>query len=150
MAKLKPGTKRSIFIDSNILIAWFNREDIDHQKAKKLIQDLPSDVPRLTSNLVIYEVLTVLSMRAGRKKALKFGKWIFSLVFYGAIGEFLIDEAIERKTWELFRSVKQKDLSFADCASVIIAQEYGVNYILTFDQHFKIFEKEFNLKIWKP
>jgi len=162
MAKLKPGTKRPFFtkspffVDSNIWIAWFNKKDIDHEKAKKMIQSFPPDIPLLTSNLVIYEVLTVLSMRAGHKKALKFGKWFFPLVFYGAIGEVLIDEAIEHQTWALFRNIKRKDISFADCASVIVAKEYGANYILTFDQHFRLFEKDFDLlfekdfdlKIW--
>ncbi len=155
MAKLKPGTKRPFFtkspffVDSNIWIANFNKADTNHLKAKGLIQKLPHDAPLLTSNLIVYEVLTVLSMRVNHQKALKFGKWFFSLVFYGAIGEVLIDEAIERKTWELFRSIKRKDISFADCASVIVAKEYGVDYILTFDQHFRVFEKDLNLKIWK-
>lgn len=140
---------RPIFVDSNIWIAWFNKKDIDHEKAKKMIQTFPPDTPQLTSNLVIYEILTVLSMRAGRNKALKFGKWFFSQVSYGAISEVFINEAIEHQTWALFRKIKQKDISFADCASAIIAKEYGAKHILTFDQHFRVFEKDLDLKIWE-
>jgi len=148
MANLKPGAKRPFFIDSNIWIAWFYKNDINHQVAKKLIQNLPTDVPLLTNNLVIYEVLTVLSMRAGKVKAIKFGKWIFPLISQGFIGEVFIDDALEHKTLTLFRQVRQKDLSFTDCASVITAYDYGAHYILTFDQHFKVFEKDFGLDIW--
>lgn len=147
MVKLKHSSKGPIFIDSNILIAWFNKEDIDHSKAKKLIQNLPPDVPRLTSNLVIYEVLTVLSLRASRKKALKFGEWFFPLVSYGAIGEVFINEPFEYQTWALFEKIKQKNISFADCASVIIAKEFGAREILTFDRHFKVFREYFDFQI---
>lgn len=87
-------------------------------------------------------------MRASHEKALKFGKWFFPLVSYGSVGQIFIDEAVEHKTWSLFRSIKQKNISFTDCASVIVAKEYGAKYILTFDQHFRVFEKNFELKIW--
>lgn len=140
---------RPIFVDSNVWVAHFHKGDTNHEKAKKLIKNLPKDTPLLTSNLVIYEVLTVLSMRAGKEKASKFGKWFFPLASGKIIGEFFIDEALEHQTWSLFRSIKQKDISFADCASAVIAKEYDLRYILTFDQHFKIFEKEFGLEIFK-
>lgn len=148
MAKLKSGSKRPFFVDSNIWIARFNKADIDHLKAKKLIQNLPPDASILTSNLVIYEVLTVLSMRAGKNKAIEFAKWLFPLISQSLIGEVFIDEALEHKTLTLFSKLKQKDISIADCASVIAAKDYGANYILTFDQHFKVFEKDFGLDIW--
>ena len=140
---------RPIFIDSNVWVARFHKGDTNHKKAKELIENLPKDTPLLTSNLVIYEVLTVLSMRAGKEQASKFGKWFFSLASSKIISELFIDEALEYQAWSLFRNIKQKDVSFADCASVVIAKEYDLRNILTFDRHFKIFEKEFRLEILK-
>ena len=136
-----------IFVDSNVWIAWFNKQDFDHDKAKKLIQNLPPASLLLTSNLVIYEVLTVLSIRADRKKALKFGEWFFPLVSSRAINEVFIDEPLEYQTWAYFEKIKQKNISFADCASVVVAKEFGAREILTFDRHFKIFQKDFNFQI---
>ena len=140
---------KPIFVDSNVWVACFHKNDTNHEKAKKLIENLPKDTPLLTSNLVIYEVLTVLSMRAGKERANKFGEWFFPLASGKIIGELFVDEALEYQAWTLFKNIKQKDISFADCASAVIAKEYDLRYILTFDRHFKIFEKEFGLEILK-
>ena len=148
MAKLSSRSMQSVFCDSNIWIAWFNKNDHFHQKAKEIISNLPEDVSILTSNLIIYEVLTVLSMRAGKNKSLKFGKWLFPLISKGFIGVEYIDEAIENKAWSIFRALKNKDISFADCASVIIAKDFNA-VVLTFDNHFKILERQFGIKLLK-
>ena len=147
MAKFQPMSTQSVFCDSNIWIAWFNKNDHSHQKAKEIINNLPEDVSILTSNLIIYEVLTVLSMRAGKNKSLKFGQWLFPLISKGFISVEYIDEAIEDKTWSIFQTLKNKDISFADCATVAIAKDFNA-VILTFDNHFKILKRQFGVKLF--
>ena len=71
MAKLIPGSQKPLFCDADIWVAWFNKNDQNHQKAKEIVNNLPPDIPLLTSNLVIYEVLTVLSIRANKNISLK-------------------------------------------------------------------------------
>lgn len=154
MVNLQNPTRRfprPIFTDSSAWIAWFKKDDSNHQRAQQIIESqIPADIPLLTSNLVLYEVLTVLSMRAGKNRSLEFGKWFFEKALPSETIQYVfVNEAQENKAWNLFCSIKNKDISFTDCASAIISKEWDVREILTFDQDFLEFKRIFGIEIFR-
>ncbi len=140
---------RPIFVDSSAWIALFKPNDVHHERVRKIfLGQITEDTPLITSNVVLYEVLTVLSMRAGKDIALAFGDWFYNkAILRELVQNIFVDEAIENKTWMLFRKVKDKNVSFVDCTSVIIASLNDVQEMVTFDQHFKSFEREYGVKV---
>lgn len=139
--------ERPIFVDASAWIARFKPNDTHHERAQQIFQEeMTGNIPIITSNLVIYEVLTVLSMRAGKEYATEFGDWFFDqAVARKAVQYNLVNEVIEKKTWDLFRSHRKKNVSFTDYSSVVISQDWDVQQIFTFDQDFK----SFGLKLLK-
>ena len=70
--------ENNIFIDANVFIALLNRQDGLHERASVLWSELENKRHNLvTSNFVISEVITVLSMRAGKQVALQFADAVY-------------------------------------------------------------------------
>lgn len=145
------GHPRPIFVDASAWVARFKRDDRDHQRAVDIFRgQIPDDIPLITSNVVLYEVLTVLSMKAGKEHALQFGHWFYEkAVKRGMITQVFVDEAVEQKAWQLFQSVANKNVSFVDCTSVVLAADWDASEIVTFDKHFSQLIKSLDVKILK-
>lgn len=140
---------RPIFIDSSAWIALFKTNDVHHERALYIFRhQITEDIPLITSNTVLYEVLTVLSMRAGKNISVAFGNWFYNkAVLRELVKNIFVDEAIESKAWALFRGIKNKNVSFVDCTSVIISSINDAQDMVTFDKHFNLFEKEYGVKV---
>lgn len=134
-----------VFLDTNILVALYNREDTLHQKAVNIFQELAKRKAKLVvSNYVLLEIFTILSQKAGKKKAIEFGKMIKDQK------PFLIkriNEDLEEKTWNVFEKVKDKNLSYVDCSiiTVILGGDYQ---LVTFDQKILKLQKQFGFRTY--
>lgn len=68
-----------VFLDTNVLVALYNKKDLLHQEALKIFKTLSAQKARLVvSNYVLLEIYTILSQRAGKKKAIEFGTMVRS------------------------------------------------------------------------
>ncbi len=140
--------RNAYFIDASVWIARFRQDDFHHQRARAIFNnEIPRGTRLVTSNLVIYEVLTVLAMRAGKKQAQIFGEWFFGKRELGEVTCTYVDELLEPIVWQLFHRTEKKDISFTDCASVVIAEAQAARTIVTFDKDFQKFKGEFRLQI---
>lgn len=135
-----------VFLDTNVLVALYNRKDLLHKKSLNLFRNFSAKKARLViSNFVLLEIFTILSQRAGKKKAIEFGKIVRNKK------PFLIKRIIpqlEEKTWQVFVKVKDKNLSFVDCSLIaLVLQE---NYPLaTFDKKIIKLQKQFGFRLFQ-
>jgi len=121
-----------IFIDTNFYVSLENEADSNHAKAKEIITSLIRANPQFfTTNLILYEAVTVISLRVGREAAV-----YFKDNFDPATRVLWLDKTIETKAWDLFKKVKDKDVSFVDCYSFALLKELGIKEVLTFDKDF--------------
>lgn len=123
-----------IFVDTSALISVWDHDNINHKQAfNKSIELKKTNQQLLTSNIIISEVLTVLSMRVNKKKALEFGKEIEKS---NLIINF-VNQDLHQKAWEIFLKIKGKNVSFFDCTSFAIMEDLGIKKAFSFDKDFK-------------
>src|SRR3989344_4264646 len=100
-----------VFVDSNIFIGVLNKRDALHEKALGVWETLKKEQCCLVvSNGIISEVITVLSQRAGKQKALDFA---YSVYFDDKheIEIVRLDEMIELKALEYIETISSKNIS---------------------------------------
>lgn len=123
-----------IFIDTSAIFALYNVSDPHHTKALSVANIIKEGNNRqITTNLVISEALTIISMRLSKQAAIQFGTTISSSS-YECI---FITENLRNKAWEIFQKVKNKDVSFADCTSFAVMEHLGIKQAFSFDVDFK-------------
>jgi predicted nucleic acid-binding protein len=90
------------------------------------------------------EIFTILSQKAGKKKAIEFGRMIKEQ------NPFLIkriNEDLEEKTWKVFEKIKEKDLSYVDCSIIAVIIDGGYQ-LATFDKKILKLQEQFGFKIF--
>lgn len=128
-----------IFIDSSAYIAYYNKRDENHEKAKNFLDKIKSKeispIIFYTSDYIFDEVLTTIITLTGRKDlAIKVGNAILSSKITKIIK---VDSKIFNEAWELFKKYKDKTWSFTDCTSFIIMKINNIKRAFTFDEHYK-------------
>ncbi|MBI2326809.1 PIN domain-containing protein [Candidatus Curtissbacteria bacterium] len=122
-----------VFVDSNVFIAIWDLDNIHHQIAYEKSRNLANEgEPVVISNIVIYEVATIMAMRLSKQKSLAFldsiRKSEFKIIF--------IDQQIDRLAHDIFEKIKDKNVSFFDCTSFAIIQKFDIGKIFSFDKDF--------------
>lgn len=122
-----------IFIDSSYYLSILRKNDSNHEKAIDWWRSIPDDARKMTSQAILGEVLTVGSQRYDRRLTIAFVEEIQSsnttIVFETA--------SLVARTWEIFKEITKKDISWVDCYSWAIIQEYKIEAVLTFDRDFQ-------------
>ncbi|MBP9817528.1 PIN domain-containing protein [Candidatus Shapirobacteria bacterium] len=121
----------NIFIDSSFLIAMFDRNDINHQKAIDISKKYP-DNTLFFDDLVKYESVNVLL-----KKSIPHAKKLNALLYSGLYQRISITDS----TWQIAFSkiitkFSKSGPNVFDYIHFACMQEYGLKDVLTFDHHF--------------
>jgi predicted nucleic acid-binding protein len=126
--------RKSILVDADAFVALAYEKDSNHQRAKKIkaeIDDLNLGV--WTINLVLHEVITVLSHRINQNAAKKFyfnfAKNNPQIIF--------VNEDLEEKSYQIFLKETKKGTSFTDCANIAVMRALGLDSIFAFDKVYK-------------
>ncbi|MBL7169723.1 MAG: type II toxin-antitoxin system VapC family toxin [Candidatus Aenigmarchaeota archaeon] len=123
----------AIFMDTNILISYYNEDDENHEKAEKLIEDIFKKRKYgeiVTSDYVFNECMNVCIRRTKSKnKTIELGQMMFN-----SMTIFNVSIPIFKMSWELFKEIK---MNFTDCTNIILVIWYGIENIATFDKQFK-------------
>ncbi len=126
----------TIFVDTWGFKALMDSDDEHHEQVVKLFDVLWKNRTRLiTSDYILDETITLLSVRAGIKPAKEFSeiivngtsvdkRWVEKKFFY---------DALEMK----FRYSDKPKISFTDFTSMSIMLSANVKYIITNDRHFE-------------
>lgn len=120
-----------LVIDSDAIIGNLIPGDSNHEKAHRIFEGINDDVMQIyVTNLVIYEVATVLSRKHSQNLAVNFLNEVLSsnyeIVF--------VDEHISQKTVSRFKSYSKKNISFVDSANLVVAEELHIPKIFSFDR----------------
>jgi predicted nucleic acid-binding protein len=120
-----------VFIDASAYIALLKPSDPHHRQANRLIKKFKKNRP-LTTYSILGEVLTVGSMRVDKINTIKFVEDIQQ-------GPALLireNEELWNLTFNLFKKIPSKNISWVDCFSRVIINQYRPQEIFTFDKHF--------------
>ena len=124
-----------IFIDSNIFISYYNKDDENHRSSVKIMKDVEEgkygDV--FISDYIFSEIMTVALIRLkDKKEVIRFG----TAILRSKIRILKINQKIFNKAWQLFQGYDLK-MSFADFTNLAILQIFNIKNIATFDKDFK-------------
>ena len=132
----------SVFIDSNVFIAFANKRDRDHTRSIELVDKVRKaefGTP-YTSDYVFDEAVTTALIRTGRTDiAIKMGKLIL-----GSKEEAIpslarlmrVDERIFSEAWATFKTGRFEDLSFTDHTILAQLKELKIDALISFDTDF--------------
>ena len=124
----------ALFIDSSALVALNDDHDSSHIEAIKILREIsPLSVSRYISTNVILETITIVSQRLGKREAVKLLGELRS-------GNYTVvhpDEGLIREAEDIFQSVISKNVSYSDCVSFSVMRRYGIQWVFSFDLHFK-------------
>ncbi len=137
----------TIFLDTGFYLGLIHKQDTNFDRARKWLSSIRSGQygQTYTSNLVMAETATLV---AARTNAHPLAIQKIRDLFTGPlqIAPILrIGEPEEMKAWEMFTKLADTGglktargvISFVDCTSVITCQKHGIDYIATFDGHYK-------------
>ena len=133
------ASNKSIFIDTSFFCAFYNDKDSQFKKSLSHI-DILNTHNIYTSNFILLESYTVISQRVSKQIAVEFGETIKNV---SKIKIIEIDNSLELDTWEIFKIVQNKNMSYVDCSTIAVMKENSIKQILTFDKHFQKLQKEF-------
>ena len=130
-----------IFLDSGFIFAYVNSDDPHHADALPLmIRILKGEFGKIfISNFIITEVLTLSRVRT---KSCECAKSIDALlkrkkenkdIFF----KLYIDQTILKETTDKFHKYCTSGFSHTDCSILVLIQMYSIDYLATFDSHFK-------------
>lgn len=123
-----------VLLDSDSIFALNNPRDSNHKKSIGIYQLLKKQVVTFyITNLVLYEIATLLSYRSSQQHAIK----IIQKLFSGDFNQIFINEELSQKTWQLFFSQKKNRISFTDCANIITIAELKIEKIFSFDKFYQ-------------
>lgn len=120
------------FIDTAFVIAVVNRKDQYHQEAVKLAERYDGQ-PLVTTEAVLLEVGNALA-RNYKTEAVKVIEDFFSSAEVRVIRQ---DAGLFERSFELYKSYKDKSWGLIDCISFTVMREEHVTNALTSDEDFK-------------
>ena len=130
------STGRKIFVDTSILIAFIDRGDPNHLKARKAIEDMASLGCRLyTSSQVVTDSHAILSRDVGTTVASEF----LQTMLQSGI-EILFPQKADLITANRILQVKREEqISLSEAVNATLMQRKGIVQILTFSPWNKLF-----------
>ena len=126
----------AVFIDTGVFVALHNADDELHARSKELMRSaLKGELGRMyTSDCVIDEAITTALIRTKKHLlAIDLGKYIIESP---RITKLWITQDSFHAAWEKFRTLKDKPMSFTDCASVALMETNNIKQIMSFDSGF--------------
>ena len=121
------------FVDTSAFYAILDRDDANHQKAKRLWSGLLQDESILvTSNYVLVETFALLQSRLGLVAVRAFQEDVLPLINVEFVTPY-----IHRSGIAALLLASKRNLSLVDCVSFEIMRTLGIRNAFAFDAHFK-------------
>lgn len=128
-----------IFVDASAYLSVLNKKDSNHERALKISEELfLGSGEFVTSNIVIYEVYTVLSLRVDKKLALDFKE----IIDRDQTEVVYLDKKLDSLAWDIFQKQTSKNVSFFDCSSFAVMRDLGIKAVFSFDSDFKSYAQK--------
>jgi predicted nucleic acid-binding protein len=121
-----------IFVDTSAWFAYANRRDPEHRSVREVLRR--KGVRLVTSNFVFDETVTLCRGRLGHAAAAKVGAVLRESPMVDLIRLSAEDEG---RAWELFLARPDKQYSFTDCTSFVLARRMKLEICLALDEDFE-------------
>lgn len=130
-----------IFIDTNFIVAIFREIEENHELAVKTCETLLNNYECCISNSILTEVVTIIMMRT-KNLNLTRNAYYFMIDNFTILNESDIDKYNDKvfKVFEKYNT-NRFNLGFVDCSIVVISGYYDMDYVVSFDKNFKLFEE---------
>lgn len=123
-----------VFVDSSAFISSLVSNEDNFNRAKAISENLATKGAQLiTTNMIIAEVLTVLSMKHGKELALIFGEKIRD----SGLEVAHVNQELFESAWQIFKREKSKNLGFVDCVSFAFIKNFRIPTAFSFDKQFR-------------
>ncbi len=123
-----------IFVDTGALYAFAVASDERHGEARAWLRK--NQVPLITTDYVVDELLTLL--RARRRSEL--AVWLGTLLFTETLANLhYVTEDDVLAAWQVYRTYADKEWSFTDCVSKVVVEKHYITRAFAFDHHFHQF-----------
>ncbi|MBI4177498.1 MAG: type II toxin-antitoxin system VapC family toxin [Candidatus Aenigmarchaeota archaeon] len=124
-----------ILLDTSFVVAYYNTEDNNHNKAavimKGLIAGEYGDI--FITDYIFDEIATIAFVRLKNlNKTIEIGEAVNNLAKIDYIGKDIFED-----TWNLFKGQKATRFSFTDCSTLSMMKKRGIKNIATFDEDFE-------------
>lgn len=120
------------FIDTSAFYAVLDRDDDNHQKARRLWNEVFSDDNTIvTSNYVLVESFTLIQHRLGLEAVRAFQEDVLPLISIE-----WVTETTHRSGVSALLAASRRKLSLVDCVSFELMRTLGIKTAFAFDPHF--------------
>ena len=127
--------KAEVFLDTSYAIALSSPNDLFHNRAVELAEQVRAPGVRLvTTRAIILEIGNALSKQRYRQAAVKL---LDALEADSTVEILPMSEQLYDRAWRLYRERPDKEWSLTDCVSFVVMQERGLGEALTTDEHFQ-------------
>ena len=123
-----------IFLDSSVIIAYKNADDINHKNAQYIFHHISKGKygKAVISEFILSEVTTVLALKINLDAAVEVG----NVLLDAREIEIVKASDVFERAWEIFRDQGNTNFSFVD-TSILACMELGnIKRIATFDKDF--------------
>ncbi len=121
-----------VYVDTSAWIAWANKLDPKHKRVKEAIRQWRSRL--VTSNLIVYETITVMRYHFSHQTALRVGEQLLNDPSLQLIRTTVDDE---QTAWALFGQRPDQKYSFTDCTSFVLMRRLGLTQAVSLDADFR-------------
>jgi len=123
----------TVFFDTSAFLAILNKDDANHQSAKRFWKELVySENILITNNYVLVESLALIQRRLGMESVRVFQEDVLPL-----INIEWIDKAVHEAGISGLLTASRKKLSLVDCVSFEVMRNLGIRKVFAFDPHFE-------------
>ena len=128
------------FVDSSFIVSLFKENDRNHKIAKKHINIIDNNECYITNGILL-EVITILMKKTKNNDIVKLA-YAYLLDNFIIVDEYNIKNYNDR-VMELFLKYNNNNfkVSFVDCSSIIIFNHTRLDYVVSFDKGFKLFNE---------
>src|SRR5215471_21551488 len=125
---------RAVFVDTGAWVALRYGRDQHHGRARTLLRRLRTEgMGLVTTEWILAEAVTLLKARGAVDHAVALGDAL-QLGRLGHVVESTPDR--RRRAWDLFVRYRDRRVSWVDCASFAVMEEFGLGRFFGFDEDF--------------
>lgn len=126
---------KNVFVDTSFFKAIIDEKDEFWTNATAILTLLEDNNSELiTTNYIVDETATLLRVRRGLEKSLKFRRLLIGGM--PTIKLMRVTIADDASAWDWFKN-DWSHLSFTNCVSFSVMKRLDITHVATFDQHFQ-------------
>jgi len=127
-----------IFLDTGAWIGLTDPTDRRSEVARDYFRRIGRHMQLVTSNYVLQEAVTWLVYHNRRRSVPALRGMVRAAESTGWLGVIWVTPALDELAWHVFDQFDDQDFSFADCSSIAICRDEGIDRAFSFDRHFTI------------